>query len=59
MSKVIFDEKSIKNEMLAEEDFYPIADDRFHDCGIDDIENGDNYTDYAEWFWYCYEDELF
>ena len=44
---------------LTEQDFYPIPDDRMHCCGIDDIEGGDNYDDYLEYFWDNFEHELF
>lgn len=44
---------------LTEQDFYPIPDDRLHHCGLDDIEGGDNYDDYLEYFWENYEHELF
>lgn len=44
---------------LTEQDFYPIPDDRMHCFGIDDIEGGDNYDDYLEYFWDNFEHELF
>ena len=44
---------------LTEEDFYPIPDDRFHSCGIDDIPDGDNYLEFAKEFYELYEEDLF
>lgn len=44
---------------LTEEDFYPPEDKRVYRSGIKDIVGGDNFGDYAEWFYDNYEDELF
>lgn len=45
--------------VLTEEDFYPIPDDRFHSCGVDDIPDGDNYLEFAKEFYELYEEDLF
>ena len=44
---------------LTEEDFYPPEDKRIYRSGVTDIVGGDNFEDYAEWFYDNYEDELF
>ena len=44
---------------LTEKDFYPPEDTRFYQSGVEDIEDGDNFADYAKSFFNLYEDELF
>lgn len=44
---------------LTEIDCFPPEDDRLYSSGIDDIEGGDNFADYAEWFWEVYEEEIY
>lgn len=44
---------------LTEQDFYPPQDDRVYTSGIDDIEGGDNFAEYAEYFWEEYGYELY
>lgn len=42
---------------LTEESFYPPSDDRFLESYIDDIEGGDNFADYCEYFFEMLEEE--
>ena len=58
-SKTINKQKLVDDYKLTEEDFYPPQDDRLYCSGIDDIVDGDNFDDYAEWFYENYENELF
>lgn len=44
---------------LSEKDFYPPEDTRCYQSGIEDIEGGDNFADYAKSFFNLYENELF
>lgn len=44
---------------LTEQDFYPPQDDRVYTSGIDDIEGGDSFAEYAECFWEEYGHELY
>ena len=44
---------------LNEKSFYPPADERLHDIGIDDISSEYTYDDYLSEFWELYEKELF
>ena len=44
---------------LSEEDFYPPSDDRTISSGIDDIDGGDNFYDYAKYFFDEYGEYLF
>ena len=44
---------------LTEEDFYPPEDKRIYRSGIADIVGGDNFEDYAKWFYDNYENDLF
>lgn len=44
---------------LTEQDFYPIEDNRLYTSGIDDIDGGDGFADYTEWFWDEYEHEIY
>ena len=44
---------------VKESDFFPPQDNRYYVSGIEDIDGGDNFTEYAEWFWETYEDYLF
>ena len=49
----------IPNYELTEEDFYPPEDKRIYKSRVKDIVDGDNFEDYAKWFYDNYEDELF
>lgn len=58
------DEKTNKLSLLddyelTERDFYPPKDFRIIHSGIEDIVDGDNFADYAEYFYENYEDEIF
>jgi hypothetical protein len=44
---------------LYDKDFYPPEDTRYYKSNINDIVGGDNFADYAEWFFNCYADEIF
>lgn len=44
---------------LTEKDFYPPKDIRLYHSGIEDIVDGDNFTDYIEYFYDQYEEEIF
>lgn len=44
---------------ITEQDFYPPEDTRIYQSGIDDIYCGDNFVDYAKWFYNNYENEIF
>ena len=44
---------------LSESSFTPPQDDRMYRSGVSDIEGGDNFYDYAEWFWDMYENQIF
>lgn len=49
----------LNNYVLTEKDFYPPEDTRLYNSCIEDIDNGDNYDDYAKWFYDNYENEIF
>lgn len=52
--------KVILNDyVLTEKDFYPPEDKRIYRSGVSDIVDGDNFEEYAKWFYDNYEDELF
>ena len=44
---------------LTEEDFYPPQDCRFYASGVEDIEGGDCFCEYAEYFWEAYGREIY
>ena len=44
---------------LSEKDFYPPEDKRYYCSGVKDIFGGDNFADYAEYFFDTYGEELF
>ena len=44
---------------LREEDFYPPEDCRVYSSSLDDIDGGDCFADYAEYFWAAYENHVF
>ena len=48
-----------KNYELTEKDFSTPEDTRLFHSGIEDIDNGDNFEDYASWFYENYEHEIF
>ena len=45
--------------VLGDKDFYPPSDEREYESSVDDIENGDNYFEYARSFYEEYGDWLF
>lgn len=44
---------------LDEADFYPPDDDRVYSSNVDDIDGGDCFEDYVEWFWNEYEKDIY
>ncbi len=44
---------------LTEEDFYPPEDLRLCESLVEDIDGGDCYADYVEYFWSSYEGHIF
>ena len=44
---------------LSEKDFYPPEDTRYYRSGVLDISGGDNFADYAEYFFDTYGKEIF
>ena len=44
---------------ISEKDFYPPEDNRLYQSWINDIRNGDNFSDYVKWFYSMYENEIF
>ena len=44
---------------LSEKDFYPPEDTRYYKSDVEDIEGGDNFADYAEYFFNTYGKEIF
>lgn len=42
---------------LSEEDFYPPSDNRILESYIEDIDGGDNFSDYCEYIFELYEEE--
>lgn len=44
---------------LTEKDFYPPEDTRLYCSGIEDINGGDNFSDYAKFFYNNYGKEIF
>ncbi len=44
---------------LTEKDFYPPEDTRTFNSMVEDIDGGDNFYDYAKWFYKNYEKEIF
>lgn len=44
---------------LTEKDFYPPEDTRLYYSGIEDINGGDNFSDYAKFFFNNYGKEIF
>ena len=51
--------RKMVNDVLTEKDFYPPSDDREYISCVDDVEEGDNFYDYAGWFYNEYGDDLF
>lgn len=45
--------------VLSEKDFYPPEDNRVLCSGIDDVSGGDNFGDYARYYFNRFADELF
>ena len=48
-----------KEHILTEKDFYPPEDTRLYCSGIEDIDGGDNFSDYAKFFFNSYGKEIF
>lgn len=44
---------------LSEKDFYPPEDKRCYRSGVADMKGGDNFADYAEYFFETYEKEIY
>lgn len=44
---------------VTEKDFYPPEDTRLYQSGIEDIYDGDNFSDYVKFFYSQYEEDLF
>lgn len=44
---------------MTEKDSYRIEDDRTFESGVEDIDGGDTFLDYAKWFFDNYEEDLF
>ena len=44
---------------LTKSTFYPPEDPRVYASGIDDIDGGDNFAEYAEYFWETYGHEIY
>ena len=44
---------------LTEKDFYPPEDTRVYHSGVANIKGGDNFAEYANWFYDNYGDEIF
>lgn len=52
------DSRLINNEdCLSEDDFYPMSDNRIWTSNIKDINGGDNFADYCEYFFKMLEEE--
>lgn len=45
--------------VLTEKDFYPPSDDRTFKSVVEDILDGDNFSEYTKYFFEMYEDDLF
>ena len=44
---------------LSEKDFYPPEDTRYYHSNVENINGGDNFADYAEYFFETYGKEIF
>lgn len=44
---------------LTEADLYPPEDPRVYASGIDDVDGGDTFAEYAEYFWETYGHEIY
>lgn len=44
---------------LTEEDFYPPSDDRVFKSYIDDIRDGDNFSDYCKYIFNIFDEEYY
>jgi len=53
------EDRSDGKTALTEESFYPPSDGRLYVSGIDDIEGGDSFCEYAEYFWETYGNEIY
>ena len=51
--------KNLDDYELTEKDFYPPEDTRLYCSGIEDIDGGDNFSDFARFFYNNYENEIF
>lgn len=50
-------QKKQDKPVLSEKDFYPPSDDRCWKSNLDDIKGGDNFADYAEYYFRTYIEE--
>jgi hypothetical protein len=48
--------KKQDNFVLSEKDFYPPEDKRYLKSGVDDINGGDNFADYAKQYFKLYDE---
>ena len=44
---------------LNERSFYPPKDSRAYSSGVDDVDGGDSFNEYAIWFWDEYGYEIY
>ena len=51
--------QNLDTYILTEKDFYPPEDTRLYKSGIIDIYGGDNFSDYAKYFFNNYGKEIF
>ena len=46
-----------ENPLLTQKDFYPPEDKRCLESGVEDIKDGDNFAEYAEYYFGIYSEE--
>ena len=51
--------KELNKYVLSDKDFYPPEDNRCFKSGVEDINDGDTFEDYARWFYGNYSEYLF
>ena len=49
--------KHKSDEILSEQDFYRPSDDRVWESYVEDIDGGDNFADYCEYFFELLDEE--
>ena len=59
IKKIIDLHSNLYSYMLTEKDFYPPEDTRMYCSGIEDINGGDNFSDYTKYFFNVYGKEIF